>query len=695
MTRAWRVDCPRQTLVLAARTRGLPEAFYWGARLPDDEDLDTIARAHALDLTGGMLDANPEHSICPEASRSFPGQPGLALGTPDGTPILPRFLHHGDAAEPGALALHYRDETHGLDYHARITIDAGTHMLCLSARIESAHPVHSHWLAAPVLPAPQLADEMIDFAGRWCSEFQMVRTPWSAGIRARENRTGRTGHEHFPGLILPLRGATNTAGEAYAFHYAWSGGHRMIAEELPDGRRQIQFGHASRTETAAATRFETAPLYATYSNAGLNGCAVSFQRHTRDRIVTFPEPFRPRPVHYNCWEAVYFDHNLPELQEIATLAAELGAERFVLDDGWFGTRDDDTGSLGDWEVDPRKYPDGLDPLIAHVHGTGMTFGLWFEPEMINPDSHTHRAHPDWALGGPDPILGRNQLALDMARPEVRAFLYDRISALLRAHAIEYIKWDHNRVLPVPDAAQTRGSYALLDRLRADFPRVEIESCASGGGRIDFGILGRTQRVWLSDSNDALERLRIQHNAALFLPAAITGSHVGARISHSSGRAIDISMRAWVAAQRHMGFEMDPRALDPDEARVLARVTAWWKANRDWTMRADILRLDSPDACVIAEQQQAADDTRFVVFAGKIDTSAQIAPRPLRLTRLDPRARYRVALVNRDDASALSRGTPLLKEHPAKVSGQYLMQHGLTLPWSFPASIWVVEGTRLT
>ncbi|MGB1035412.1 MAG: alpha-galactosidase, partial [Primorskyibacter sp.] len=305
-----------------------------------------------------------------------------------------------------------------------------------------------------------------------------------------------------------------------------------------------------------------------------------------------------------------------------------------------------------------------------------------------------RAHPDWALGSEDQILGRQQKALNMARADVRDFLFDRIAAILSAHPIDYIKWDHNRVLPMPDADQTRGSYALLDRLRMAFPQVEIESCASGGGRIDFGILARTQRVWLSDSNDALERLRIQHNAGLFLPLAVTGSHVGPRHCHTSGRVIDIRFRAWVAAQRHMGFEMDPRELTEDEAQVLRDVTAWWKANRDWMTAADILRLDSADPAVIAEQQMARDGTRFVVFAGKADTSDQIAPRPLRLTRLDPDARYRVTLTNRAELESLSRGTPLLKTAPLEASGQYLMSQGVRLPWRFPLTMCVLEGHRL-
>ena len=693
MNRTYRIDDGRQTLVLAARNDRLPEVVYWGTALPLTENLDTLHAAHVIDVTGGMLDENPDLSICPEATRSFPGQPGLIVRDSDGTPLLPKFCFES-VTQNGTLELTYKDAANGLTLSVSFASDPETHVITCQTTLDASRPVHLHWLAAPVLPGPQQSDEMIDVSGRWCGEFQLSRTAWAPGMRYRENRTGRTGHEHFPGLIVPCRGATNTEGEAYAFHYGWSGGHKMIAEELQDGRRQIQWGHAARMETEAATQFKTAPLYISYSNTGLNGCAVAFQRHLRDRIVTWPKPDAPRPVHYNCWEAVYFDHKLPVLQDIADRAAKLGAERFVLDDGWFGNRDDDTRSLSDWTVDPRKYPDGLHPLIEHVHSLGMTFGIWFEPEMINEDSDIHRAHPDWVLGSEDQTLGRQQKALNMALPAVRDYLYDRMSAILRDHQIDYIKWDHNRVLPMPDASQTRGSYALIDHLRADFPHVEIESCASGGGRIDFGILQRTQRVWLSDSNDALERLRIQHDAALFLPLSVTGSHVGPRHCHTSGRHLDISFRAWVAAQRHMGFEMDPRELNETETAVLTEVTSWWKHNRNWMQKADILRLDSADPAVIAEQQLSREKDRFVVFAGKAATSSQIAPRPLRLTGLDPAAMYQIDLINRNTLHRLSRGTTALKSGALEVSGAYLMRHGVTLPWSFPDRMWVLEGQRL-
>lgn len=694
--RTWRLDDGLQTLVLAARGRRLPEAVYWGAPLPPEADCAALARAARIDVTGGMLDENPDLSICPETARSFPGQPGLVVRGRRGELLLPRFRFEREerSEDGGRLILVFAEASTGLAYTARFTADRTTGVMIVQASLEAERPVRLTWLSAPVLPAPQLADEMIDFSGRWCGELRANVTRWAPGMRFRENRTGRSGHEHFPGLILPCRGTTNTRGAAYGFHYGWSGGHRMVAEELPDGRRQIQFGHAADTEAGAATHFETAPLYAVRSEGGLNGCAAAFQRHVRDRIVKLPRPGRPRPVHYNCWEAVYFDHDLPVLEDIAARAAGLGAERFVLDDGWFGRRDDDTTSLGDWEVDPRKYPEGLGPLIEHVRSLGMTFGLWFEPEMVSRRSNLYRDHPEWVLGPAGQTLGRGQMVLDMARPEVRDYVFERMAAILVRHPIDYVKLDHNRVLPVPDAAQTRGLHALLDRFRDAFPTVEIESSASGGGRIDFGILARTHRVWLSDSNDALERLRIQHDAALFLPAAVTGSHVGPRRCHTSGRTLDMSFRAWVAAQRHMGIELDPRELTDREAAVLAAATAWYKRNRGWLHRADLLRLDSPDPAVIGEQHLAEDGSRFVVFLGRAAAGRPSAPRPQPLTRLDPGARYRVRLVNGEEVPRLSRATPVLAGEAVEAPGAWLTGHGLTLPWSFPETMWVIEGERL-
>jgi len=685
----WRIDAGGQTIALAT-TGGIPEVIWWGPSLPQDEDLAQLALATRNDITGGMLDQLPALSLSPEPGRAFQGQPGHMLATADGKPLTPAFTFSHAEVPPGHLALHSRAEGLILAHHLTAQPNG---VITLKTTLHANHPIRVHWLAAPVLPAPQDGN-MIDVHGKWTGEFHLNHVAWSPGIHLREARTGRSGHEHPPYLILAGQGCSNTQGQALALHYGWSGGHRMVAEELPDGRRQVQFGAPLGAETQPGTHFETADLIAACSTSGLNGIAAAFQHDLRDRIVQWPDPTRPRPVHYNCWEAVYFDHKLDTLAEIATRAAALGAERFVLDDGWFGKRDDDTTSLGDWTIDRAKWPDGLHPLISHIHSLGMTFGLWFEPEMVNPNSDLYRANPDWLLGRQDQTTGRNQMVLNLALPEVRENLFQQVSAILTEYPIDYVKWDHNRLLPVVDTAQTHGIYDLLSRLRTAHPNVEIESCASGGGRIDAGILAHTHRVWLSDSNDALERLRIQHDAAVFLPAAVTGSHVGPRHCHTSGRVLPMAFRAWVAAQRHMGFEMDLRELTEDEALTLARVTRWWKDNRGWMLQGTIHRLDADDPAVTAEMQIAADGHRFVAFAGQAQTSRQILPRPLRLTGLDPDARYTVTLLNPEDASRQSRGPSALKSAPLTLTGQALMARGILLPVAWPATMWVVEGRKL-
>ncbi|MDO4232973.1 MAG: alpha-galactosidase [Lautropia sp.] len=720
-----RLDTRSQTIVFRIRNETLPEALYWGPRLADAENLAAVCESQDRDLGGGMLDAVIPLTLCPERSSAFPGQAGMSVSEGNQR-LLPKFLLcniqelHGDGSLAGVTAgargcaapvaagrqdhagsnghasatliFEYEDTDLELRYTARFVAYAD--VIVASAQLHSARHICCHWLSAPVLPAPQLSDEILDWHGTWIREYHRQSTPWSHGIRLREARTGRSGHEHPPVALVPTRGATRTQGTVHAMQLAWSGGHRFVAEQLPDGRRQLQMGRAWDSE-APGTSFHSSDLILAVSETGEAGIAAAFQRHIRDHVVRWPNPARSRPVHYNCWEAIYFKHELSALSEMAERAAALGAERFVLDDGWFGRRDDDTSSLGDWTVDRNKWPDGLQPLIDKVESLGMKFGLWVEPEMVNRNSDLFRAHPDWLLGPDDQLTGRFQYVLDLAKPEVRDHLVNALSAILSEYPqIDYLKWDHNRVLPLVDARQAEGTYDVLLRLREKHPGVEIESCASGGGRIDAGILAHTHRVWLSDSNDAIERLRIQHDAALFIPPAVTGSHVGARNSHSSGRNLPISFRAWVAAQRHMGFEMDPRELTEHEAKVLTQVTAWWKATRDWRMNGITLPLESADPAVTSEIQLADDGSRFVLFCGRHATSAQTLPRPQILAGLDPDATYRLRLVNPEDKPPQSRGRLALLAGPIELSGRALMHTGIQLPLSWPATMWVVEGEKI-
>jgi alpha-galactosidase len=689
----WRLDTHDQTLVLSSLNERLPCIVYWGVRLPDEESLSSLSDAVIKDWGDNLLDKVSEMSILPEQSANFSGQLGCKMRSLEGNLLSSQFVFSSSDNKQNTLRLIYKDSALELTYTATIIAFEDSNMFSLMARIDSNNSIIIDWLSAPVLPAPQSSCEMIDYGGQWCSEFQSQTNPWTMGARLRESRTGTTSHANFPGLLIPTIGSSENSGSCYGFHYGWSGGHRMITEQLQDGRRQVQFGHTEQSELLPGNYFETAQLFVCHSSYGFGGVGQSFRDHATKSIIKIPEGRSFRPVHYNCWEAIYFDHDVTQLKKLASQAAEIGAERFVLDDGWFKGRNNDKSSLGDWQVDEKKYPKGLHPLISHIHSLGMSFGLWLEPEMVSPDSDLYRLHPDWIMGHKDQTLGRNQLVLDLSLSEVEDYLFEQISALLSEYSIEYIKWDHNRVLPYPDAGQTRSLYTLLKRIRDAYPSLEIESCSSGGGRIDFGILENTQRVWLSDSNDALERLRIQHEAILWLPTSITGSHVGPKVCHTSGRELPLSFRAWVAAQRHMGFEMDLRELSPSDKTKLKNITSWWKENRQWMKDASILRLPCIDKSIIAEIQINTDADHFVVFAGQNSTSDFSSPVPLALAGLDPMSIYNVFLRNKDEINSLGKTESGISQKTLELSGHFLMSHGLQLPKAFPASMFVIEGDK--
>jgi alpha-galactosidase len=343
----------------------------------------------------------------------------------------------------------------------------------------------------------------------------------------------------------------------------------------------------------------------------------------------------------NVWEAVYFDHDLERLTRLADLAARVGVERFVLDDGWFSGRRDDTAGLGDWEVDPSVWPDGLHPLVDHVRARGMRFGLWFEPEMVNPDSRLGREHPEWILASPDrlPRPARHQHVLDVDRPEVADHLFERIDALVTEYRLDYLKWDHNRDLleAARDGVagvhrQTAAVYRLLDRLRERHPYLEIESCASGGGRVDLGILARTDRVWASDSNDALDRQQIQRWTGLLLPPELIGSHVGPSPAHTTGRSAGLAFRCATALFGHAGIEWDISTCTEAELDMLAEWAALYQRLRG------ILHSGRQ---VHGDVDGVVTDDAAVFVRAQLDNPTELRPPRLRLPGLHPERRYRV------------------------------------------------------
>jgi alpha-galactosidase len=389
-------------------------------------------------------------------------------------------------------------------------------------------------------------------------------------------------------------------------------------------------------------------IYGSYGR-GLDAVASRFHRYLRSRDR---HPSVHRPVTLNVWEAVYFDHDLDRLVELAERAAEVGVERYVLDDGWFGARRTDRAGLGDWVVSTEAWPHGLHPLVEKVLGLGMEFGLWFEPEMINMDSDAARAHPEWvmATGGRLPVESRFQQVINLGLPDCYAYVRDAIFAILAEYPISYIKWDHNRDLIDAGTSptgrpgvheQTLAFYRLLEEIKTAYPHLEIESCSSGGGRVDLGVLEHTDRVWVSDVIDPLERQQMQRWTAQLIPPEFMGSHISSAHSHTTGRRHNLSFRAATAVFGHLGIEWN---LAQATERELAELREWidfFKAERALLLGGDVVRLDFPDESVSVNGVVAADRTRAVYSFASVARSEVALLGRLRCPGLDPERQYRL------------------------------------------------------
>lgn len=487
--------------------------------------------------------------------------------------------------------------------------------------------------------------------------------------------------------------------EVLGVHLASSGDHDTRIEcdnaGSADGRAMLQMGEAfpdggKFVEPQGA--FGGPPvLFALGQDR--SELANTFHRHARGHVLRGRPNWGPRKLHLNSWEALAFDLSESGLIALAESAAELGVERFVLDDGWFGGRRNDQTSLGDWFVSSDVFPQGLEPLIQRVHALGMDFGLWVEPEMVSPESDLYRAHPDWCLHleGRDRPTMRGQLALDLTRQEVCDYLFERLDALLRDHAIAYLKWDHNRDL-FPSGArqsgQVNGFYRLLDRLRSAHPAVEIESCSSGGGRIDFSVLSRVQRVWPSDNNDPIERVRIMRAWSQFLPLEVLGNHVGPSPNPITGRRTDMDFRAKIALFGHMGVEADPGAMSEAERAVLSSHIAHYKQWREVLHSGELHFLDHPDPAVHA--QIVVSNTSALAVAAQTGFSGEFDAAPVRLKGLDPKATYRVTLpLPWPEKAALYLPNKRGWRDGFMLSGRALMTQGLALPLTHPETAWLI------
>ena len=698
------------TSLVISTHRGEAEITHWGADLGDSlPDLAILNEP----IPPSSIDANVPAGLLPQASSSWQGRQGLrGHRITDGVPgfdfsVRLRVVR---ATTGGTTAVVLQsDPDAGISVTSNLTLHPGGLLeMRHTATNDGSSPFQVDELAT-MLPVAPDAVELLDLTGRWCRERHPQRRAIQQGTWVRTGRHGRTGHDSSLLLAAGTAGFGNRHGKVWATHLAWSGNHEQFADSVADGRTMVggsELLGSAEVVLQPGESYTTPALFAAYSDRGLDGISEAFYSWFRSRPHHVGTP---RPVVLNTWEAVYFDHSLDTLIELAGSAAELGVERFVLDDGWFRGRRSDNAGLGDWYVDETLWPAGLTPLIDAVTSRGMEFGLWVEPEMVNLDSDIAREHPEWIVGpsaasykdgGRLPLEWRQQHVIDLVNPEAWQYVYDRIDTLLRENTISYLKWDQNRDLlehghggRASVHEQTLAAYRLFDVLRAAHPTVEIESCSSGGARVDLGILERTDRIWASDCNDALERQTIQRWTGLVVPPELVGGHIGPATSHTTGRTHDLSFRAITALFGHFGMEWDVRSVTGADREELKRFIALYKDHRALIHSGRMVRADVPDeslmvhGVVASEHDGGTPAGATAALFAVVKTATSFAERIGRVAipGLDPLRSYRVELLFPTPVDA-DYGHTFIEAKPApwlasgaEATGRFLGEVGLPMP----------------
>ncbi|MCW2792298.1 MAG: glycoside hydrolase clan [Nocardioides sp.] len=678
---------------------GVPRILHWGGPVSETDGSYLQSFTEVPQGADGLAGAGAP-GVLPQQSSGWMGSPGLE-GHRNGTRFSTHFTATGSrlVGEPGGVqgvVASAVDESAALALVTTIELHPSG-LLRLAAGLTNIAPAGSYTLDAVrlALPVPAQAGELLDFAGRHLRERAPQRHPFVVGTHLREGRRGRTGSDATVLLAAGTPGFGFRSGQVWAVHTAWSGNHATYAELGLSGVRTLGGGEVllpGEILLEPGATYTTPWLYGAYGE-GLDAIAAAFHTQLRSRPT---HPTSPRPVVLNTWEAVYFDHDLAALTRLAELGADVGAERFVLDDGWFKQRRDDRAGLGDWEVDPDVWPEGLGPLVAAVRRLGMDFGLWFEPEMVNEDSDLARAHPEWILAPGErlPLRGRSQQVLNLTVPEAFDHVLEAMSKIIAEHEIDYVKWDHNRDLAEAGDrttgrprvhAQTLAVYALMDELRLRHPSLEIESCSSGGGRIDLEVLRRTDRVWASDCIDPLERQQIQRWTGLLLPPELVGSHVGSATAHTTHRTHSLAFRAATALFGHFGIEWDLRTASEDELTELTQWVSLYKDERELIHTGTSVHCDLPDASYWAHGVVSPDRSRALFALVALDTGVAAQPGRIPLPGLDPDLLYRIEPVQLS-ASALVRnaaGPPAWWSESTCVTGRTLASVGLQAPMLYP------------
>jgi alpha-galactosidase len=636
------------SLVLDATGPGTPAIVHWGADLGHlgPAELAALAAASVPPVGPSSLDVPLRLSLLPALAEGWSGRPALGGfrtggGAGPGTldPALTLVAVHEPAAN--TLAIELADACASVTVTTDLELTGQGVLRVRHTLVNTGAGTIELAGVDAILPVPDRAGELLDFTGLWSHERRPQRSLLGQGVWSRESRHGRPGHDDSYLTVAGTPGFGFRTGEVWAVHLAFSGDKRVWAERSALGYAALGAGELlapGEVSLAAGASYTSPWTVAVYSSAGLDGLSARLHPWIRSwSTIT-----GPRKVLLNTWEAVYFDHDLATLGRLVDTAASVGVERFVLDDGWFSGRTDDRRALGDWFVDAAKWPEGLTPLIDRVHAAGLDFGLWVEPEMVNPDSDLARAHPDWLLGSAAAPTWRSQRVLDLANPDAFTWLLGRLTALLAEYPIAYLKWDHNRdLLGGSVHRQTTALYRLIDAVRAAQPGLEIESCASGGGRIDLGILERSDRVWTSDTNDPLERQQIQRYTSVLVPPEYLGGHLGAATAHTTGRTSALGFRLATALFGSAGIEWDLTRASPAELDQIRAWIAVYKERRNLLHGGTVVHADASDPALELHGVVALDGASAVFAQVALAAPRTALPAPIRFPGLDRERRYRV------------------------------------------------------
>ena len=689
------------------RTQPYAELCYFGKRLQKitTDAIDMLIPA----VPNARIDIDVPFTLCPEEGVGNFSTPGLE-GHRNGKDWSPVFVTQKVTKKKNDITIISEDNIAQLRLTSKLILDETGVLQCQNSLTNLGDEPYQVNRLSVTLPIPERALELMAFSGRWIKEFFPHRTKIQHCGYLQENRRGRTSHEYFPGMVVGTEGFKEQTGEVWGVHLGWSGNHRFQVAVKSNGKRFIQaevLYLAGEVSLAKGETLSTPWLYATYSDEGLNKMSQNFHQFLRKNIIHFASD-KPRPVHLNTWEGIFFDHNPDYIMKMATKAAQMGVERFIIDDGWFGKRDDDYQALGDWYLDKRKYPNGLEPVIEHVKKQGMEFGIWVEPEMISKNSDLYRAHPDWLLELPgyNQPEGRHQYLLDLQNPAVFDYLLERLTWLLSSYDIDYIKWDMNREIVQAGhdgqpavVGQTNAVYRLMDMLQQKYPNVEIESCSSGGGRIDFEVLKRTQRFWASDSNDALDRQIIQRGMSYFFPPEVMGAHIGGKTCHTTYRELDMNLRGLTALFGHMGVELDPVKESTEEQKGFTHYIRLHKQLRSLLHSGNSVRLDVDDSAAMQSYGVVSQDKKEAVFViAQLALPTYALSGNLRLTGLLADNEYSIEILDLPHHIDPQVNGHAMKSFPkwmttdTTLSGDWLMNIGLPLPVLDPATAMLIKIT---